>query len=73
MGKVPVSSSALIQRAKRAFLASGEVLRVAREGSSAHSLGPFYTVDETTNAVSRQRLNISDLAEMYLKPHEVLA
>jgi len=70
MSKVPVTTSAVIQRAKRGFAAQGEALKIAREGSATHSLGPFYTVTMNTNVVDRSGLNMSDLAEMYLKPHE---
>lgn len=72
MQKVPVSASAVIQRAKRLFKVEGEVLKTAREGGKAHSLGPFYSVDTNQNVIQRSNLNITDLATMVLKPHEEL-
>lgn len=73
MEKVPVTSSALIQRAKRGYAAEGAMLKISRSGSKVHSLGPFYTVNTGTNVVDSHGLNITDLAKMFLKPHEVLA
>lgn len=73
MTKVPVTSSALIQRAKRGYAADGQILKISRQGSKVHSLGPFYTVGVGTNVVDSHGLNITDLAAMFLKPHEVLA
>jgi len=73
MTKVPVSASAVIQRAKRRLAADGESLKTAREGSAAHSLGPFYTVRNGSNIVDRTQMTITDLCGLVLRPHEVLA
>ena len=73
MTKVPVSASAVFQRAKRQFAADGELLKTAREGSATQSLGPFYTVTKGKNVVDRSGMGFTDLCEMVLKPHEVLA
>ena len=73
MTKVPVSASAVFQRAKRHIAADGELLKTARDGSATQSLGPFYTVNKTTNMVERSQMTFTDLCKMVLKPHEVLA
>ena len=53
MEKVPVSTSALIQRINRKLVRDGQIMKSARSARAAASVGRYYIVDTYRNLLVR--------------------
>jgi hypothetical protein len=61
-GKLKVRVAALVARVNRRLVASGEALRRCRTDHDRESVGDWYVLDLSQNAISRKHVDLEQFA-----------